>query len=661
MTSPKRNRSKGTGLGLDVNNITRRDFLNSTLIGAGVSLLTAHAPATVLASQRGGKPLPPSVALDDRWYGYGGIGDYAASHGNTPGAVQAAHAIRHGDFNKALASATDTGELYDVVVVGAGLAGMGAAYEYRKHAGGDASCLVIDNHPVFGGEAKQNEFMVNGTHLYAPQGSNGFSIPDFSMAESDDYAAGDAIYYQELDIPTDFTYAEVPGPAGDLRFGRDNYGYLYWTQDQIDVSFFFDEQNGVDSPVHIHNPWKEDLKDLPLSETDRKALLQWEHTEEVTYSGPDYRQWLDTMSYKDYLEKELSLTPAVAKYCDPVLASAVGLGCDAISAFGAFNVALPGFKGYEKISIDHRHSFPGGNSGFLRYFVKRTKPEAIEGKATFEEILNNPIQFHELDKAGQGVRIRLDATVVDVRHNASTPSSSDYVWVTYTKNGKTFRVRARSVIMASGGWVNKHVVRDLPEKHQEAYGNFHHSPILVANVALTNWRFIEKLGATGTFYEGGFGSFCNIRAPMHVGDHKPALHPDQPAILTFYVPYWYPGHPIQEQGVMGRMEMLTTPFAEYERQIREQLVRLYGDFGFDPKSDIAAIILNRWGHAYVNPQPGFFYGKNGEPAPRDIVSRNHGRIAFAHSELRGNQHWGPAAMEGRRAVNQLAEFFKAAG
>jgi hypothetical protein len=35
---------------------------------------------------------------------------------------------------------------------------------------------------------------------------------------------------------------------------------------------------------------------------------------------------------------------------------------------------------------------------------------------------------------------------------------------------------------------------------------------------------------------------------------------------------------------------------------------------FDAKRDIAGIILNRWGHASLNPQPGFFFGKDGKPA-----------------------------------------------
>ena len=47
-------------------------------------------------------------------------------------------------------------------------------------------------------------------------------------------------------------------------------------------------------------------------------------------------------------------------------------------------------------------------------------------------------------------------------------------------------------------------------------------------------------------------------------------------------------------------------------------------------------MLNRWGHAYVNPQPGFFFGVNGKPAPRDVLrNRPHGRIAFANADLAG--------------------------
>jgi len=71
------------------------------------------------------------------------------------------------------------------------------------------------------------------------------------------------------------------------------------------------------------------------------------------------------------------------------------------------------------------------------------------------------------------------------------------------------------------------------------------------------------------------------------------------------------------------------------------------------EKDIAGIILNRWGHAFVNPQPGFYYGKAGRPAPRHIIRRRFGRIAFGHAELNGHQHWVGAAEEGRRAAKQV--------
>jgi len=45
----------------------------------------------------------------------------------------------------------------------------------RNTKGGRA--LVIDNHPIFGGEAKRNEFLVDGQRLTAHQGSAIFLVP----------------------------------------------------------------------------------------------------------------------------------------------------------------------------------------------------------------------------------------------------------------------------------------------------------------------------------------------------------------------------------------------------------------------------------------------------------------------------------------------------
>jgi spermidine dehydrogenase len=81
---------------------------------------------------------------------------------------------------------------------------------------------------------------------------------------------------------------------------------------------------------------------------------------------------------------------------------------------------------------------------------------------------------------------------------------------------------------------------------------------------------------------------------------------------------------------------------------------MFSAVGFDPKRDIAGIILNRWGHAYLSPQPGFFFGSASKPAPREVLrSAPFGRIAFANTDLAGAMDHRYSILEARRAVSQL--------
>jgi len=154
---------KDRDLGLDMP-ITRRDFLNSTLLASGALLLNAKAP--LLQQPQG----PTGLA----WEGPGGVGDYARSHGNMWATVSTAHDLRDGKIGGEAARqrATDTGERYDLIVAGGGISGLGAAAFFQKLKGGKV--LVLDNHPMVGGEAKRNEFNVDGVRLIGPQGSNDF-------------------------------------------------------------------------------------------------------------------------------------------------------------------------------------------------------------------------------------------------------------------------------------------------------------------------------------------------------------------------------------------------------------------------------------------------------------------------------------------------------
>src|SRR6266704_2291733 len=137
--------------------ITRRDFLGSTLLASGAALLGGASPAELLADK-------------DEFTGYGGVGEYGASNGNTLPVLRAGHAIRDGLYDPLPKEIIETGETYDCVIIGGGISGLAAALFFQRQAS-NLTCLVLENHPIFGGEAKQNEFLVDGTRLIVHQGS----------------------------------------------------------------------------------------------------------------------------------------------------------------------------------------------------------------------------------------------------------------------------------------------------------------------------------------------------------------------------------------------------------------------------------------------------------------------------------------------------------
>ena len=600
--------------------MTRRDFINATLAGSGSQLVAGASPRASAASAAAGAD----------WDGPGGAGDYAECHGNPWKVIADAHKIRDGEFRAERLGAEDTGEMMDLIVIGGGVSGLGAALHFTSRGKRGQTCLLLDAHPVFGGKSKRNEMVVDGQKLMGPQAANEFDIP--TDPSSDAYEI-----FEQLKIPRRFDYQAMPEELRRFEFDRTNYGFQHWL-------------HAPSFGTHVDGRWVRDFWDKHAP----KDLRRWKYDTKRYYDGDDYQPWLDSMTYKTYIEKVMGYPKEVTSYADPILAAAMGLGCDGLSAYAASQIDMPGFAGlkgratyplkFSDMEETGWQMFPGGNAGFARYFVKTLVPAAIEGSHTLNDVVNGRIRFHALDKPGQPVRLRLFATVVRVDQN------DEYAEVTYLKDRQLYRVRGRGVVMASGSWTSKHIVRGLPDDKREAFEKFTHSAVLVFNVGVTNWRFLYDLGITSARWTSGFGFSCNIRRQMVTSGYQPKFSPDSPTMVTFYVPLFYPGLSAKEQGVKGRYEIFTTPFADYEQQLRDQIRKL---FGGKAAESIAGIILNRWGHAFVNPAPGFYFGQDGKPSPPDVIREPLGRITFAHAELQGHQFWLGGIREGRRAVDQL--------
>jgi spermidine dehydrogenase len=625
-----RDRHRSLGLGAP---ITRRDFLGATLIGSGAMLLGAPPPAR-------------AQGLTSQWNGYAGIGDYARSNGNVASVVNAAHGVRDGIYEPRIASAAPVDEPYDLIIVGGGFAGLIAAYEFHK-AHATRRCLVLDNQPVFGGEAKQNQMRVDGVMLTGPQGSNGAVVP-----RPDNTYAHVVGLWDEIGLPRSYDYVEPTGRAAGLKFARDHYDPMYWNEEAASIGYFFDTPF-AERRAWVVDPWSDDLSRAPISPEIRRNWLKWKHAPVLAHGDEaSTNRWLDSMSYGDLIVRELGLSKDVFRLSDPLVATAdYGVSSDAISAYGAKLLGLPGTD--TNAISGGAFSFPGGNAAILRHIVKALLPEAITGSRSFSDVLYAPIDFGALDRP-QHTRIRLNATVVAVRHDGD-PQNSQHVDVTYAVDGELRRVRGQAAIVAAGGWITRHIVRDMPPSYVSAYAQFHHGPILVANVAVRNWKPLAKLGISAAHWFDGFGYFVNVRQPMKVEGVPVPLDPSKPAMLTLYVGFPQAGVPIERQTSAARAMLFATSYADFELQIRKQLQLMFGGAGFDAKRDIAGIVLNRWGHAYIAPQPGFYFGTPAAPAPLEVIRERYGRIAFGHSELSGRQSWGRAAKESRRALDQVLE------
>jgi spermidine dehydrogenase len=304
----------------------------------------------------------------------------------------------------------------------------------------------------------------------------------------------------------------------------------------------------------------------------------------------------------------------------------------------------------------HLASFPGGNTGILRHLVQRLIPDVFGDAKTLTEIISNPVNWDALDRPGQSARLRLSSLVVNVRHDGSA-GSADRVLVTYLEDDEMRQVTADRVVMCGQQHMNKRVVADLPSGHKQAMDQFMHAPMMVINVALRNWKFMDELGVASVRWFGDdLGWFTTLRRQMILDGEAPMpLDPSKPTVLTMYNSFCIPGLPVDQQTVTARMRMFTMPYAAIEKGVRDQFTKMFGAAGFDADRDIAGITVNRHGHAFVVTPPGFFFGKNGEPAPSDVIRKPHGRIAFAHSELLGAQMWEGAVHEGERAAQQLLE------
>ena len=631
-------------LGMD-STITRRDFVGGTLLGTGAALLTMNAPG-MLSTARAQTMSLPLTGLGPDWTGPGGIGDYSTANGDTHVEVNAAHAgVRNREFDKHLKSAIETGETVDLLIVGSGCAGMAAAYYYNKERP-DSSVLMLENHGMFGGEARMNELEVDGTHLYAPQGPTAYRINDVQPQLA-----------HELGLPQTMEFGEVTGLSNtDLNIPYDNWAPKYQDRSQADCAYMFGEKMVI-------NPWADNFQRVPLPEKLKHDIMKLENAVVPPYRPDgDVDKWLDSMTYQELLTDVFKADPGVVPYLEksPVNGGH-GLGGDVYSAYLGKYFAQAGARVYTDKPGQHIHvplkgkhvvELPGGVTGIVRVMASKFNPGLFKSRS-LADILMAPINWEMLDSPESAVRIRTGCTVIAARHEGPVDTSKGVV-AHYLKDGKLYKVKAKSLIMSTPQQISQRICQDLPPDYRDAMSQFHMAPVLVINVALRNWRFMEKLGISAIRWIDGLGDYgCVTRKVLINGKETMPCNPSKPVVLTFYHAFTITGMDFPQQATAARMQLFGLSYAAIERRIRDQFTKAFSATGFDANRDIAGIITNRLGHALIVSPPGTFFGEDGKPPRAEIIRRGYNRISFAHSDLKGTQEWFGAAAESKRAVGQI--------
>ena len=619
-------RDRQLGMGAD---ISRRDFLNGAGVAIGASLLPHDASADVPGAQDVTGYYPPQLS---------------GMRGSHPGSFETAHMARDGETW----DGKDTGEHYDLVVIGGGLSGLSSAWFYRQAADAGARILILDNHDDFGGHAKRNEFNIDGRLMLGYGGTQSIEGPG-------GYPGVAKKLIRDLGIDTDRFYK---------AFDRELYSSLGLAR-----STFFDKETfGIDRLVIGDFGDDDVLQQVPISnagKADLKRLLADEDHYLHDIADAERGSYLDSIDYATYLTKHAGMDNEVLKVLQSQGRSLWAIGIDAMPAKVAWSSGYAGFGDLDIGTSSYRREegepyifhFPDGNASIARLLVRNMIPSVAPGDS-MEDIVTAKFDYRELDKPDSNVRIRLNSTGIRARHiddNLKNP-----VKVTYLRDGAARQVTAGKVVMACYHAIIPKLCPEMPQDQRAAMSSAQRAPLVYTNVLIRNWTSFEKLGISRASCPGCFHSSVSLDFPVSLGDYRFSKDPREPMVLHLTRVPGSPGMSAHEQFAAGKRDLLATTFGTFERNIRDQLGRLLRDGGFDPARDIAGITVNRWPHGYA-------YGYDPEtdrvafePSlwPEDKkhwrkAAERFGNISIAATDAASNAMTESAIEEAYRAVNDL--------
>jgi len=284
--------SKDRNLGMD-RPISRRDILHGVGVMAAASLVPGQslanqilAPATVSTGSAGYPPVLTGM------------------RGNHDGSFDVVHQL-------ALEARRDWGpaeepdfRVYDLVIVGAGISGLAAAYFYRQ-ANPDVRILILDNHDDFGGHARRNEFNIAGHRLIGYGGSQTLEAPSGYSDVVKSLLRDLKVDVSRFDSAYDQGFYKRHGLSGGVVFNREEWGV-----DRL-VPYDLGALGGYLPLAPSELSAAEAVQQMPMSDSARNEMLRLLTVDEdqMPEIPADAKyDYFYTISYRDFLSKHVGIS-----------------------------------------------------------------------------------------------------------------------------------------------------------------------------------------------------------------------------------------------------------------------------------------------------------------------------------------------------------------